>query len=78
MAEADVELFRTAGDAHALGRAKAYADHAYAQWKKDPSNEMIEQASLARILWLLADTQSPAGRAFWAREDRPANVGTRR
>ncbi len=75
MAEADVELYRTAGDAHALDRAKAYADHTYAQWKAKPSNEMIEQASLARTLWLLADTQTAAGKAFWAKEDRAANVG---
>ncbi|HEX8910967.1 MAG TPA: glycoside hydrolase family 76 protein [Humisphaera sp.] len=69
--EADLELYRLTGDAHLLERAKANADGYVAAWRKDPYPDMMSNASLARILWLLADTETEAGRKFWVEADKP-------
>lgn len=68
--EADIEIYRLTGKKRYLKRAIETADHHYEEWKEKPSGEMIDVASLARELWLLADLETSAGRAFWERVDR--------
>lgn len=58
MAEADIELYRVTDNEKWLGRAITTADVAYTQWKTKPPEELIDNAALARLLWLLADLQS--------------------
>ncbi len=75
--EADIELYRLTGTERYLKRAVDTAAHHYQVWKESPPEEMIDIASLARELWLLADLETAAGRAFWERVDRwkPAEGG---
>lgn len=70
MVEADLELFRATGEPYLLERARKNADGHYAAWKRRPPDELIDHASIARLLWLLADTETPAGRLFWQTSDR--------
>jgi len=65
----------TGNDQPALARARRNADHLYARWKEAPPQEMIEQASIARTLWLLADHETPVGRAFWLKLDAAGPLG---
>jgi hypothetical protein len=67
--EADLEMYRFTHDGYLLTRAKANADHAYQVWKQHPSDEVIENASVARMLWLMADAQTTIGQQFWAKAD---------
>jgi hypothetical protein len=67
--ESDLELYRFTHDSYLLARAKANADHAYKIWKQNPSDELIENASVARMLWLMADSESTVGQQFWAKAD---------
>jgi hypothetical protein len=46
------------------------ADYEYAKWKQMPPNTAIDNASIARVLWLLADMQSAGGEKFWRQVDR--------
>ena len=55
LVEADCELYRMTGDTTLLDRARANADYAYADWKARPHNELIENSSIARLLWVVAD-----------------------
>ncbi len=71
LVEADLELHRATGDERFLARAVREGEAAWKTWQTNPPPELIEQASIARMLWLLADMQTPAGRAFWADADRP-------
>lgn len=66
LVEADLELYRTTGDEHALERALRNAEGAWAAWRANPPKQLIEQAAIARMLWLLAEQESEQGRAFWA------------
>ncbi|GAA5484289.1 glycoside hydrolase family 76 protein [Haloferula sargassicola] len=68
--EADIELYRTTGIRRYLQRAIDTAAVHYQEWKEKPPEEMIDVASLARELWLLADLETAKGRAFWERVDR--------
>lgn len=70
MVEADLELHRRTGDERYLRRAVRTTESHYAAWKKEPPADLITQASLARELWLLADRETPEGRAFWEKSDR--------
>lgn len=70
MVEADLELYRWTGEDYLLKRTKTNCDVNYAQWKKDPPKELIDQASLARQLWLMADHETTSGRTFWRKSDR--------
>jgi uncharacterized protein YyaL (SSP411 family) len=70
MVEADLEMYRATHEDYLLARAKKNADHAYASWKANPPVETIDNASVARELYLLADTESDAGQKFWAGQDR--------
>lgn len=69
MVEADLDLYRTTGEAYLLERAKTNADAYCAAWKKQPSTEQMATAGTARMLWLLADTETNVGRAFWKKAD---------
>ena len=71
--EADLTAARATADAalaaHLRQRARAAVDVNYAAWQAQPSDHLIDVASLARELYLLSEDQTPAGRAFWARMD---------
>lgn len=55
LVEADVEMWRATGDAALLKRATDNADAWYAAWRERPPAELIDNASIARLLWLVAD-----------------------
>jgi hypothetical protein len=69
MVEADLEYHRKTGDARALERAKANGEANYRHWKEGGYNAIIDIASVARTLWLLADQETETGRAFWKAMD---------
>jgi hypothetical protein len=74
MVEADLSLYRETGEPYLLARARTNADAYYADWKKDPAPDMMSNVATARILWLLADMETDAGKAFWKGEyDKPKN-----
>ncbi|HYD01885.1 MAG TPA: glycoside hydrolase family 76 protein [Phycisphaerales bacterium] len=78
LVEADLELYRATGDATLLARARRNGEAAWSQWRSSPPKELIEQAAIARMLWLLADHETEAGRAFWSKADAaPAESGKR-
>jgi uncharacterized protein YyaL (SSP411 family) len=68
MVEADIALYRQTADAHLIARARTNADAYFAAWKKQPPADMMSNVGTARILWLLADTETDGGRAFWKAE----------
>ncbi len=70
--EADLELYRKLGDTRALERAKANAGSMFKRWKDGKDEKLIDQASVARTLWLLADHETETGRAFWKKMDGTA------
>lgn len=70
MVEADLELYRWTREAYLLERAKRDCDVHYEKWKKDPPKELIDNASLARQLWLMAEHESKEGISFWRKSDR--------
>lgn len=69
LVEADLELYRATGEAYLLERAKTNADAFYERWKAKPPGDLISNAAIGRVLWLMAETESDAGRAFWRRSD---------
>jgi hypothetical protein len=69
MVEADLDLYRATGEAYLLQRAQTNIDAYYAAWKKQPPEDMMSNADIARILWLMADTQTDAGKTFWKNAD---------
>jgi hypothetical protein len=71
MVEADLELYRATGDEQLLRRARTNADAYYAAWSKEPPPDMMSNVDTARILWLLTDMETPAGRAFWSTAEKP-------
>ncbi len=79
LVEADLAVARQTADralaGHVRRRARASVDADYAAWRANPSAELIDVASLARELWLLADAGSASGQAFWRRSDGPAARG---
>lgn len=70
MTEADFTLYRWTRDEALLKRARTNCDVHYSEWKKAPPKDLMANASLARELWLMADTESPAATAFWKKSDR--------
>ena len=54
-----------------LRRAINNANYLYETWKQHPPDALIDNASIARTLWLMADMQSAEARQFWERMDRP-------
>lgn len=71
--EADLELYRMTGDEAALARARKNGEVLYARWQQNPPDELIEQAGICRMLWLLADHETPRGQKFWRESDRRDN-----
>lgn len=71
MVEADLELYRTTKEEYLLKRAKKNVDAFYERWKVKPPADMISNAAIARVLWLMAETETDAGRAFWQKSDKP-------
>lgn len=74
MAEADIDLHRTTKEDYLIRRAKNNADGWYEGWKKEKPTDLMSNVGIARVLWLLADTETEAGREFWEKADRPAKV----
>ena len=70
MVEADLELYRTTKEEYLLKRAKKNVDAYYENWKAKPPDDMISNAAIARVLWLMAETETDAGRAFWQGADK--------
>jgi hypothetical protein len=69
MVEADLELYRATQEPYLLARATKNADSYYDAWKRKPPEDLLAAASIARVLWLMADTESETGRAFWKASD---------
>ncbi len=69
MVEADLELYRTTKEEYLLKRAQENADAFYENWKAKPPADMISNAAVVRVLWLMAETETDAGRAFWQGAD---------
>lgn len=72
MIEADLELYRATNEAYPLDRARKNVEALYDRWKAKPPEDMISNAGIARVLWLLSETETDAGRAFWRESDRVA------
>lgn len=72
MVEADIELYRATRDDYLLQRARKNADANYETWQTNRPTDLISAASIARVLWLMADMESDVGRAFWQASDKPA------
>jgi hypothetical protein len=70
LVEADLELYRTTKEEYLLQRAKKNVDAFYENWKTKPPDDMISNAAIARVLWLMAETETEAGRAFWRGSDK--------
>ncbi|MHA3775149.1 glycoside hydrolase family 76 protein [Verrucomicrobiota bacterium sgz303538] len=70
MAEADLELYRTTKEDYLLTRAKQDAEFRYSTWTTNPPADLISNASIARELWLMADTETEVGRKFWEAADK--------
>ncbi|HEY3322540.1 MAG TPA: glycoside hydrolase family 76 protein [Planctomycetota bacterium] len=68
--EADLELYRATKETYLLERARKNGEYHYKAWKAGPPQDLMTNASIARLLWLLADHETPAGQAFWAQADR--------
>jgi len=69
MVEADLELYRTTKEEYLLKRARKNADAFYERWKAKPPGDLISNAAIGRLLWLLAETETDAGRAFWQKSE---------
>lgn len=69
MIEADLELYRTTGEAYLMERAKRNADAMYDRWKAKSPPDLISNAGIGRTLWLMSETETDAGRAFWRKSD---------
>ncbi|MGH7131360.1 MAG: glycoside hydrolase family 76 protein [Phycisphaerales bacterium] len=74
LVEADLELYRGTGDAGVLARARKNGEAAWKRWQTSPPKELIEQAAIARLLWLLADQETEVGRVFWERAEKGDKV----
>jgi hypothetical protein len=70
MVEADLELYRTTKEEYLLDRAKKNVEAYYASWKVKPPGDLTSNAAIARLLWLMAETETDAGRAFWQKADK--------
>ena len=58
MVEADLDLYRTTREEYLLRRARTNADAYFAAWQQRPPEDMMSNAGIARILWLLADGEA--------------------
>jgi hypothetical protein len=65
-----LELHRHTGDPQLLARARANADAYYQRWQHERDRmKLIDQASVARTLWLVVDAETAVGREFWKMVD---------
>lgn len=69
MIEADLELYRTTKEGYLLNRARKNVDALYEKWKSKPPGDLISNAAIGRVLWLMSETETDAGQAFWRRAD---------
>jgi hypothetical protein len=67
--ESDLELYRLTHDDALLDRARRNGEIMWSRWQSSPPKELIEQAAIARGLWLLADHDTETGREFWKQSD---------
>lgn len=74
LVEADLELYRATNDSTVLDRALRNGDAAWSRWQTSPPPELIEQAAIARTLWLLADQEMETSREFWEKADAAAGA----
>jgi hypothetical protein len=74
LVEADLAIYRQDKNPDWLRRARAAVDADYTAWKASPSDQLIDVASLARELWLLNESHTYEGIAFWRRADGPLGV----
>lgn len=58
LVEADLELYRVTHEAYLLERARKNAAFFYNQWRTRRPPDLMANASLARLLWLMADTET--------------------
>lgn len=65
MIEADLDLYRATKEDYLMARAKKNVDALYEKWKSHPPDDMMSNACTARVLWLMSETETDAGRAFW-------------
>ncbi|MDB5351999.1 MAG: hypothetical protein JWN86_3246 [Planctomycetota bacterium] len=70
MIEADLELYRATKQEYLLKRAKKNVDAFYEKWKAKPPADLISNAAIGRVLWLMAETETNAGQAFWQSSDK--------
>jgi len=70
MVEADIEMYRHTRQMEYYNRAKKTCEFHYNEWKKKPDQQLIDVASVARELWLVADMETAGGRQFWDKSDR--------
>ena len=57
LVEADLDLYRTTHEPYLLHRAQQNAVYWYQHWKQSPPPTLIDNASIARMLWLMADAE---------------------
>lgn len=70
LVEADFELHRAKPNDPVFRRAKQNVDAMYSWWKRNPPRDVISAGSIARELWLMADTETEVGREFWKKADQ--------
>jgi hypothetical protein len=70
MIEADLDLYRTTHEQYLMDRAKKNTDALYDKWKAGPPDDLISNAAIGRVLWLMSETLTDSGRAFWQGMDQ--------
>jgi uncharacterized protein YyaL (SSP411 family) len=58
LVEADLEMYRATKEPYLLQRAINNADYQYASWKSYPPDSLIDNAAIARMLWLVLNAQA--------------------
>jgi hypothetical protein len=58
LVEADLDVYRTTRDPALLRRAANHAEYLYETWQRTPPDTLIDNAAVARALWLMADVQA--------------------
>jgi rhamnogalacturonyl hydrolase YesR len=58
MVEADLELYRATKEDYLLKRARKNVDAFYDRWKAKAPDDLISNAAIARVLWLLAEADA--------------------
>ena len=66
MVEADLELYRATKEDYLLQRARRNADAFYERGRRSPPEDMMSNAAIAPVLWLMAETETDAGASVLA------------